>query len=303
MMFPFLFHTELKLNRSDNHFIIIPFLMKKFLNKNLLSVALMSFALLSCDKIPDGIVEPQSVDYNIVGISAPNAVVYLPSDSTVIASVSISNFLTVDRVWCKVTSVDGKLIISNQTIMNDNGIVSSSGDQIKGDGIYSAKFVMGKLNPNGKYQIEFFVEDNVRQSPENLTKVGAHIFSYNNNQQNLAPVISNENFPLGITIGQKFSFSVTAVDPNGYNDIDSVYYKLYRPNGALVVNSQGISKFQLFDNGNVTDNGDVTAGDGIFTAILTIPIGQPTGTWRFELQARDRGGKFSNIISRNLQVN
>ena len=299
----FSFHIKSTLNKPGNHSVIITSTMKRILNKNLIYSALIVFSLLSCDKIPDGIVDLKTVDYKVVGITAPVGFTYSQTDSTIVTSVQISNYGTVSNVYCNVSSVDGTLSIKDQIMMYDDGNLSSNGDQKRGDGIYSAKFVMGKLNPNGNYQIEYFIENNIYQAPENLVKAGAHIFTFNNGQNNLPPVISNENFPLAVNIGQQFTFSVKAVDPNGPNDIDSVYYKLYRPNGTLVINSQGISKFMLFDDGNTSAHGDLTAQDGIYSAVLTFPSGQPTGTWRFELQARDRGGKYSDPISHNLPVN
>jgi hypothetical protein len=147
------------------------------------------------------------------------------------------------------------------------------------------------------------VENNIQQSPENLAKVGTHIFNFDNLQINYPPKISDEYFPASVNIGQKFFFSVKAVDQNGPTDIDSVYYKLYRPDGSLVVNSQGISKFLLFDDGVTTITGDLVSQDGIYSNALTFPAGQPLGSWRFELQARDRSGEYSTKISHNLLVN
>lgn len=300
-MFPFLFHTEYKLNRSDNHSFIFQLFMKKILNKNLISITLIALALLSCDKIPEGIVEPQSVDYKIVGISAPNAVVYLPSDSTVITSVSISNFLTVDRVWCKVSSLNGSFIVKNQVLMMDDGNSSMNGDQLKSDGIYSGKFVMSRLNPNGKYQIEFFVEDKIHRAPDNLVKVGSHIFTFDNLQINFAPVISNLIIPSIVNRGESFVFSIKVIDQNGPADITQVYFKLFRPDGSKVLNGNA-DFFLMMDNGDA-NLGDQTAGDGIYSFKNSFLSTAPTGIWRFEFQAKDHGGKTSDVLIQNLAVN
>ncbi len=299
----FSFHIKSTLNKPGKHSVIIISAMKKILNKNLILFALLSIPLLSCDKIPDGIVDVRTVDFKVLAITAPTSVSYSTADSTFNTSVKIENTESISSVWCKISSLDGTLLIQSQAPLYDDGNLSLHGDQTKGDGIYSTKFVMGKLTPIGKYQIEYFIEDNINHSPDNLKKIGTHIFTFNPGQINLPPVISDENFPLAVNIGQQFTFSVKAFDSNGPNDIDSVYYKLYRPNGTLVINSQGISKFMLFDDGNTSVHGDLTAQDGIYSAVLTFPSGQPTGTWRFELQAKDRSGKLSNIISSNMMVN
>ena len=278
--------------------------MKKILNKNLICIVLIAFALLSCDKIPDGIVESQNVDYQIITITAPASVTYLPTDSTVIASIQLSKVNSVNVVWCKVSSLDGSLTIKNQVMMIDNGNPNLNGDQLKGDGIYSGKFVMGKLNPNGKYQIDFFVEDNIRQAPDNLVKVGTHIFTFDNLQINYAPVISDLKIPSTINRGESFIFSVNAIDPNGPADITRVYFKLFRPDGSKVLNGNA-DFFVMMDNGNLDIYGDQIASDGIYSFKNSFSTAASTqiGVWRFEFEAKDYGGKTSNILIQNLTVN
>lgn len=290
------------MNRSDYHFFIIPFLMKKILNKNLIGIVLIALAILSCDKIPDGIVESQNVDYRIIALTAPTSVTYLPTDSTVIASIQLSNVNSVNVALCKVTSLDGSLIIKNQVILIDNGNSNVNGDQLKGDGIYSGKFVMGKLNPSGKYQIEFFVEDNIRQAPDNLVKVGTHIFTFDN--INYAPVISNPVIPSTVNRGESFIFSIKAIDQNGPADITRVYFKLFRPDGSKVLNGNA-DFFLMMDNGNLDLYGDQIAGDGIYSFKNSFSTAASTqiGVWRFEFGAIDKGGKTSNILIQNLTVN
>ena len=102
--------------------------------------------------------------------------------------------------------------------------------------------------------------------------------------------------------GNAMSAAVEVSDSNGLQDVEFVFYEAYNPDGIKVVNSQGISQFPMFDDGNTQENGDVTAGDGIFTVVLTFPISAQTGTWRFEFQARDRSKTLSNKIFHNIIV-
>lgn len=302
MMFSFFMHTDYNSSRTKIHIQLFQLYMKK-ISINILSLLLFVMVLTSCDRIPDGIVDVKTVDYNILSITGPSLFIYSQTDSTIVTYVQINNVETVSNVWFKVSSFDGTLRLQNQIFMSDDGNVPLHGDQFKNDGIYSGKFPMSKLNPNGKYQIEYFVEDNVRTSPDNVQKVGAQLFSYNNNQLNLAPVISNLTIPSAVNRGENFVFSLAAADSNSYNDIQSVYYEFYRPDGSLVSNSQGITKFPLFDDGNTSVNGDLQAGDGRFTNQLLFPTNQPTGVWRFEFHAIDRGGKLSNVIVHNMTLN
>lgn len=264
--------------------------------------------LLSCDKIPDGIVDVKIVDYNVVGIVAPTNFTYSQSDSTIVTSIQISNFETVSNIWCKVTSLDGTLLVKSKIIMYDDGNVSLNGDQNKGDGIYSAKFVMGKLTPIGKYQIQYFVEDNINYSPDNLQKIGTHIFIFSPGQINLSPVISNLVIPVSVIRGESFTFTIKADDPNGQLDIAQVYFKLIRPDNTIVTPSpqddNGSGAFLMHDDGN-NNYGDVQAGDGIYSFKNIFGATSQTGSWKFEFQAKDKGipSKFSNLITSNLIVN
>ena len=190
-------HTDDNSSKTKIHSKLFLLYMKDFAIK-ILGLFLFTVVFISCDEIPDGIVDVKTVNYNVMGITAPSTFIYSPADSTIVTSVQIQNVETVSNVWCKVSSFDGTLTINNQIFMFDDGNVSLHGDQNKGDGIYSGKVNMSKSNPNGKYQVEFFIEDNVRISPDNVQKVGAQIFSYNNNQQNLPPVISNLNIPSSV---------------------------------------------------------------------------------------------------------
>ena len=303
-MFSFLFHTENKLNRSDKHFLTISSIMKKILNKNLIGIVLIATTFLSCDKIPDGIVDVTTVDYKIQEITAPAAFIYSSTDSTIITSVKLTNLETISNVWCKVTSLDGAITIKSQVLMYDDGNVSLHGDQNKSDGIYSTKFVMGKFTPVGKYQIEYFIEDKINHSPDNLKKIGTHIFHFSPGQINLPPVISNLVIPNSANRNNGtdwFVFTIKVEDPNGLTDIQEMYFKLYRPDGTLSAPA-GQTYRLMVDNGNA-NFGDATAGDGTFSYRSYFDLTAQTGEWRYEFQAKDRNGNLSNVIKHSMTVN
>ncbi len=118
------------------------------------------------------------------------------------------------------------------------------------------------------------------------------------------PVISDLFFADSVQFEEVFIFSVLAVDSNGAEDISRVYYELYRPDGSQVANSQGITKFPMFDDGN-SQAGDETAGDSIYTQKLYFPSNLPSfpsGSYRFEITAEDRTKRLSNTIVHYLEV-
>lgn len=302
MIFLFLFHTDsITLNFRKQ----IPVNPINKLRSLLRSLFLLVFAALSffgCQEIPNGIIDSKTIDYKVGGIIAPMNFNYSQTDSMVVTSVQIANVRTVEKVWCKVSAADGSLTVRPQLNLYDDGDVVKNGDQKSGDGIFSGKFVMGKSTPNGKYQIEYFVEDNIRQSPENLTKVGSHIFTFSNSQTNQPPVISNLIIPGSVNRGESFIFTLKVDDPNGLPDIYQVYFKLFRPDGSQVLGAPGQDYILMYDNGD-QNFGDQIADDGIYSFKNSFSSTSQTGTWRFEFQAKDRGGKLSNVLTHNMIVN
>ena len=87
------------------------------------------------------------------------------------------------------------------------------------------------------------------------------------------------------------------MDPNGANDILEVYFKVYKPDGT----TNDIKVF-LFDDGNTQENGDLIAGDGIYSRLILVDQSNDKGTYRFEFQAKDRSGELSNIINHFVLV-
>ena len=303
MAFSFFMHTGDDSNSSKIHFSLIPIYMNKCV-VNILSILLVASTFISCNKIPNGIVESKIVDYMVLGITAPDNFNYLETDSTIVTFVQISNIETIASVWCKVSSLDGTLILYSQIFMYDDGDMSLHGDQNKNDGIYSAKFVMGKLTPIGKYQIEYFIEDNINHSPDNLKKIGTHIFTFSPGQINLPPVISNLVIPNSATRNSGtdwFTFTIKVDDPNGLVDIQEVYFKLYRPDGSLSA-PPGQTFRLMVDDGDI-NFGDTTAGDGTYSYRSYFDLTAQAGVWRYEFQAKDRAGNLSNVITHNMTVN
>ncbi len=287
-------HSRSNLNRSIFNLSPNYSLMKKLL---LLLLILFS----ACYKIPDSLIEPQSINYKVDQISVPQNISYSFSDSSFVASVKIINAQSVSAVWCRVYSLDGTLKITDYTVLYDDGNLVGHGDQTKGDGIYSAKIVMGKLKPAGKYQIEFFVENNIQLSPDNISKAGSHVFTYDNSQVNYPPVLSNLILPQQVNRGEGFIFSVKVSDQNGLADISQVYFKLYRPDGTIVMNGT-LDYFLMVDNGDL-NLGDQTAGDGIFSFKNSFGATAPTGSWKFEFYAKDRSNSLGNVLTQTTTVN
>lgn len=251
-----------------------------------------------CEKTYDSVINPkQSNSIKITGIAPVDSVNYLIQDSVLTFAVSFNSSEEIQSVFFNITSPTGIKLNLSPINMYDDGN-ASHGDLTSHDNTFSNKFTMKNSYVNGVYIIQYYVADIYN----NTNYMSAQNFVFDNGQAKFAPVISNLDLPDTVSIGQSFSFSVMAVDSNGQNDIEQVYYELYKPDGTRVSNSQGIYQFPLFDDGQTSTNGDVTANDSTYTVLLTFPSGQPLGSWRFEFQAIDVSNLLSNKIIQNVEL-
>jgi len=245
--------------------------------------------MFGCEKISDNLMPPKEVDYQITGITAPDTVNYAAQDSIVTTSVQISNPGTVQSVWCSVSSLDGSDIIYSQVYLQSSTDGTGANSGAKN---FSGNFVMNKNLADGIYQIDYFVENNAWQAPQNLTKVGFKIFRFKNIPP---PVIAINKMPSSVLTDSLFVISIKVTDVKGLKEISQVYFALYAPNGSYVNN------YQMYDDGNSKVDGDQTAGDGIYSLMESFKP-ENTGTWKFEFQAKDIRNGLSNIIIQNIVV-
>ena len=158
------------------------------------------------------------------------------------------------------------------------------------DDLYENHFILMREYPIGKYTVKFSAEG----FEGSIKQVALATFYFKNGQDNLPPVIANTMIdPDTVVITQPtvISTSVEASDPNGSSDILEVYFVVYRPDGTTSGN-----KVFLYDDGK-SENGDLTAGDGIFSRLIQVDQSNQKGTYRFEFLAKDRIGDLSNLIN------
>lgn len=249
----------------------------------------------SCEEIPNGTIELETVDYTVVNISAPNLFVYSENNKIISTSITINKVETIKNVWFDITTINGLEII------NSNNVMSSMQNGTKL--IYSGNATIDENLLSGSYVINYYVEDIIRTSDQNVRKVGSKTFTFLSKAENFPPEINNLILLAEVNRNTRFSFSISASDPNGLSDIQLVYYELRDPSGKLINNSEGISKFPMFDDGVTSANGDITAGDGVFSVFLTFPSSVPLGNWTFTFSAEDKSGSKSNSITQIVKVN
>ncbi len=252
-----------------------------------------------CEKTYDSVINPKQTNtIQVTNITPIDSVNYLTSDSVLTFAITFNSTEQLQAVYFNIIKPDGNQLNSSAIKLFNDGDLSTHGDSSVSDNTFSNKFTMSNKYINGVYIVKYYVEDIYGTS----NYISAQNYVFDNGKDKFAPVLSNLDLPDTVTYGQTFVFSVMAVDSNGYDDIESVYYELFKPDGTQVSNSEGIYQFPLFDDGQTSTDGDVTAMDSTFTVILTFPAGQQTGSWRFEFQAIDRSNLLSNKITQNVEL-
>jgi hypothetical protein len=235
-----------------------------------------------CDKTFENVIDVTTENYQVTFVSGIKDTIDLktPSDSLLNLRLIFSSGSVVNRVHFNVIDPD-------DNFLNSFPIEMSSISDV----IYENQFILKPEYPNGKYGVQFSVTGFNGESKV----VALSGFQFNNGQDNLPPVIANtviEPDTVVVTDTTVIFTSVEAMDSNGVNDLKEIYYIVYRPDG-----STSGAKLLLFDDGNAEENGDLVAGDGIYSRLIQINETNDKGTYRFEFQAEDRSGELSNIIN------
>jgi hypothetical protein len=269
--------------------------MKNNLLKFVTFNSVLVFLLLGCEQEFDNVVENFIPDYQVILVSPSDSIQYNPVDSLINIRIAFNSAAKIQSVFCDVYASDNSKLNDSPLSLLDNG-KPENGDDIIGDGSFSNKFPLSELYPNGIYNIKYFVTDNSNST----NQVALGTFKFDNGQANIAPIISDDivDPDTAIVVGTTVILtSIKAFDQNGLSDIDKVYFVVYRPDGTTN-NNQNL----MFDDGNLTEHGDLTSGDGIYSLLIQITSANDKGTYRLEFQARDRGGKLSNIINHSLLI-
>ena len=240
-----------------------------------------------CEQTYDNVIDTSTENYQVSLIAGIKDTVDLkvPADSLLSLRLIFTPQSVVNKTYFSI-------IASDFTQLNSSPI-----EMVEiGDNVFENNFVLTSQNPNGNYTVKFSVSD----FDGNNKQVAVSNFYFNNGQDNIPPQILNSVIdPDTVVVTQPTVLftSVEAIDPNGSSDILEVYFKVFRPDGTTNNN-----KFLLFDDGNVNENGDVTAGDGIYSRLIQVDQSNQKGTYRFEFQAEDRSSALSNIINHYVLI-
>ncbi len=254
-------------------------------------LSLFIFPLLffyGCEKDFTGVVDPSNSEQLgnviVVNLQAPDSVSY-SEQGAYSSTIELKSTSAITSVSASLFSDKENNPIEEKQMTQ----VSTTDSTIS----FTAEFSLDTNFVSGRYKINYYVLTNL---------LASKYFYLHRIIESLPPELSNLEIPDTVSFNEIFTFSIDVYDPNGANDVEKVFYKLYKPDGSLITNSQGISEFPLSDSGDTNESGDITAGDGIYTMRLAIPSGQPAGVWNFHFTATDFEGNSSNILIHSVTV-
>jgi hypothetical protein len=215
----------------------------------------------------------------------------LPISLTVTAQVSSDVAHPASIIQMMIVGPDGNGPLAAATLLDDGSV----GDQVKGDGIYSAKTTF-KIQ---RFEIGVFTAEvvavGVNGYRSNTLFLPVTIFR--GNHAPFASIIEAADTIRLQNDSQLLNLRVRVTDEDGLPDISKVIFNSYRPDGSA---SSG-NPFQMFDDGSAS-HGDEKAGDGIFSLVVTLPPTTQPGTYRFEFQAFDRSNASSTVLVHKITV-
>jgi hypothetical protein len=250
--------------------------------------------LWGCEKEFENVIEYQYTSYQVVSVIVKDSLQY-PIDSTATFLIEFSGSGGIKNVGFDIYSPENEKINSSTRYLLDNGNLAN-GDVTANDDIYSAKINLDSNSLNGNYELKYYVTDDF----DIIKQVATSKYYYNNGKSNVAPVISNDVInpdTLVVTDTVVIYTGVRAIDDNGSNDIQKVYFTVYKPDG-----STNNSQLELFDDGDFLNHGDLIAGDGIYSKLIIVNQNNDKGSYRFEFRAKDRSNKLSNIINHTVVI-
>ena len=216
---------------------------------------------------------------------------YLKSDAVYPVSVRViepQGWDDIKAVRLFIFSQDDVLPVLEDT-MKDDG---DKGDIIPQDGVFFGTLTKeSAASTPGTFRVCVVAEDLSNHVSDTLFKQITAI----DEEKNLPPLLSEPIVTDSLTVAtlDNAFFSVRVEDPQGLDDIDSVYFLLY-PSLSPVYSSCT----RLYDNGSV---GDSIQGDGIFsfqgnfTGTVTI-----RGLYTVRFQAIDNEGEISPTVVNHL---
>ncbi len=246
--------------------------------------------LYSCEKDSTEVIDPNYSAPSISNFTITPDTVNTTSASpqvnfTVSASVTSNN---------SISSVTASVFNPNNEAAGEFSLTSN------GNGTYSANISLSGIQCLlvGNYKVQLVAED-AQGLFSNVVILNLPV----RNTANQAPVLSGLIAPDTIIIPSSgtdiYVLSIIANDPDGYCDLQTVFFNSFLPNGQP---SSG-NPFTMFDDGNIELHGDTVAMDSRFSLKVGIPSTiTTTGYYVFRYNATDRSGVTATELVDSILV-
>ncbi len=223
-----------------------------------------------------------------------------PNEAPLILAVQVPSYVSAnDTVFvCTYDDEGDTLLVSASVYTASGGIVGSAfskpftdngalGDRTAYDGIFTAIVNRSALLAQNTSRFEFLITVSEKGKSG---KVSTTVFVSQNPANGHPPVVSNVTAPDTVNTSEVTAFLITvqASDPEGLSDILSVT-RTTPSNTVLLLNDSGT-------------NGDATAGDGVFSELVSVDPAPPEGSYTFTFQATDRLGLKSNSLQKTIVI-
>jgi hypothetical protein len=300
------FYVLSSLTPSPNAERISPTCLRVGRTLQLLPLALALIATGGCEKKTGSVIDsvghppvllesaisPSSINSDSITVGGSrNADDLLSLSTTISARVTASLDNPVSYVRFSLKNPSSNQSISDGELLDNGG----GADRTKGDGLFTgtATFQIKRVEI-GVFRVEIHAE--AQNGFQSNTAV-APLTVYRGNHP---PALSGLDAPDTLRLAnqtQLLTLRIKATDPDGLSDIARVIFNSYKPDGSA---SSG-NPFQMFDDG-AASHGDLTAGDGTYSLIITLPSATQTGTYTFEFLAFDRSNEASATIIHRVTV-
>lgn len=255
---------------------------------------LFPLAFLSCDSEP-GLPTQSPSDYRLSQLTIqPNPIVFVPEQSFKDTTV---------QVRFQIRVMDGVAGGPNPSVLvfdpsNDVAVVEAVMTPVSGSpDLY--EHVMSIATTTTSFRTfnvsVYMVDEDVPVSNSISGQVSITGFSTGR------PVLLFEETPATVTIPtsgqQSFDLKAKVSHPNGSSVIERVEVAIRGQNGVALTGSP----FQLFDDGNLSTNGDVTPGDSLYTRRFVISSSNNPDTYTLKYVAIDRFGAASDTLTATMR--
>lgn len=237
-------------------------------------------------------ISPSSINTDSINVGASRNPDDLLSLSTIItARVTASSDNPISFVRFSLKNPSSNQTISDGELLDNGGEV----DHRMGDSLFAGKATFQiKRVEIGVFRVEVHAE------AQNGFQSNTSVVPLTVTRGNHAPVLSGLDAPDTLTLAnetQLLTLRIKATDSDGLSDIARVIFNSYKPGGS----ASGGNPFQMYDDG-AASHGDLAAGDGTYSLIITLPSTTQPGTYRFEFQAFDRSGESSATVIHRITV-